>query len=192
MIDLAASPWKEVLIFALGCLVASIAFFAKRRIEGKGQAELLDRRAKVLAVHKSMKEEGLSLADLNRVEDELTRRREIEDQVVAEVANLAAEGPAPGETQAEMNVLAAADLAVAEAMLEKTLVEARMHCSDVPEALEEAQAAWRVYAEKEASYLASTFEGGSMYGMIVKTELERLSVVRIADLRKHLEWLRSL
>lgn len=194
MINLNESPYRELLLALALPGVAGIAYFFKRWYEGTAFSSQLDKRAKLLAIRKDLTAEGLTIADLDKFEGELTKRRknihQIEDEVVAELADQR-DGPRPGETQGELNILAGADLEISQALLAKALRELEMHCEDLP-LVQSAQKAWEKYAKAEAKYRASYCEGGSMHPLIYCSELESLTVARIADVRARTEWLKSL
>ena len=197
MVELATLPLKELGLLAVGSLLTSLAYFIKRWIEKKPLADVLERRAKALALHKSLKEQGLSLDDLDELEKDLTRRRrkvrDIEDEVSKELSELRYDGPKPGESQSDMNRLASADTDVANALLERVIIEMAMVCGDEQEPkLRSSQEAWQKYAVAEAKFRSSIFEEGTVYPTMYLSEIERLTVARIADLRAHLAWLKSL
>ena len=182
-----------VLIGAIGtALVGGAAYLIRRRIEGTAASSMLDRRTKVLTLHKTLKEAGLSVEDVDAFDAELTRRiakGAKEDEVAAELAQMA--GPGFGESQAEMNILAGAELNIARAVMNKALEELKMsNCNT--ELADQSQRAWTRFAEKEARLKASVVEGGSMYPLVYAAELERLTIARIADVREHTEYLRSI
>jgi uncharacterized protein YecT (DUF1311 family) len=201
MVNLSNLPWKEIFLVIATSLttavVGGVAYLIRRRIEGSSGASQLERRSKVLALHKELKTEGMTISDLDRLEDELSRRRKvahrIEDQVAAELAQQRNWQPAPGQSQAEMNILGGADLEISRAMLARAVLELEMHHgSSGVELLRAAQEAWEVYANAEAKFGASMFEGGTAYPTIFLSELERLTVSRVAQIRSHTDYLRKL
>ena len=60
------------------------------------------------------------------------------------------------------------------------------------ELADRAQEAWQRYSEDEARFRASVVKGGTMYPGLYASELERLTVARIAEVREHTEFLRSV
>lgn len=198
MVDLSSSPFKEILITLVTATLAVTAYFAMRKIERKNSSEIIDRQTKLLALHKTLKAEGVSVGDLEKLEQDLNNKRrdihKIEDQVAADVHRARLfDGPLPGQSQSEMNYLAAADLQIADAMLDKALAEAEMHCQpdEVPK-LQLAQSAWKTFANAEAAYRSLFCKGGTMYPTVFSSELERLTVSRIAELKAHVEWQKSM
>lgn len=185
-------PWKELGLLVAGGMLASVGYIAKRWVEGKSSSEIIERKTKALVLHSSLKDAGISLSELELFEAELTRRRQVEDEVTAELHE-SLQAVAPEETQAGMNRIAGADLQIANAMLEKALTEAEMQGDGAyAKQLNDSQKRWKAYAESEAAYRAAIFEGGTVYPTIHLTELEQLTVRRIADLRAHVKWLKSL
>lgn len=190
---LSDSPWREILLLLAGAGLACVGYFGKRWLEGASRTVRLDRRRKLLALHKELKSEGMTVTDLDSLEQELTTRRKVARQIEEQVAAEIAEAPRPGETQADMNVLAEADLDVSKAMLAKAVRELEIHASpDELEQLSKAQRAWQRYADTEAISRAAFYTGGSMYPMVYSYELEQITVARIADLRTRLEWLKEM
>jgi uncharacterized protein YecT (DUF1311 family) len=197
VVDLSSSPFKEILVTLITATLAVTAYFAVRKIERKNSIETIDRQTKLITLHKTLKAEGLSVKDLEMLEQDITNRRrgiqKIEDQVAADVHKARLDGPLPGQSQSEMNYLAAADLRIADAMLEKALAEAEMHCQpDEVEPLHAAQVAWTTFAQAEAAYRSLFCKGGSMYRTVYPSELERLTISRIAELKAHVEWQKEL
>jgi hypothetical protein len=148
--------------------------------EGASADTRLARRAKILELHGQLKSEGMAGADLDKLEDDLTKRRkarrQVEDQVAAEVAQkrIVYEGPCPGGSQSEMNRLAQADVDTANALLARALLELEMHSSTEEHArLRAAQESWNTYATVEAAYRAAWVVGGSMYPGVNRSELEQ-------------------
>jgi uncharacterized protein YecT (DUF1311 family) len=179
-----------------------IGYFARRRIERTAEKDAIDLKTKALDLYLKRQGANLSAADVDKLTADVSRRehvREIEDRVASEVAENSTqarhqEGPRPGETQADLNVLSAADLRVARAMHDRTLAEAEIHCGDSEQSLRilrASQAAWEAYATAEAEYLAFPEQGGTLYPTILHSVLERLTIARIADLKAHIEWLKS-
>lgn len=185
-------PWREIVSAGGGALLLALAYLAKRWWQGDHVSETLDRYTRALDLHQRLKSEGISTADLDALQSDLMktkRKRQIEDEISLEILE---QGPRPEETQGGMNRAATADLEIARAKLEKALVELDMYLAGEQGALlKGTQQGWSAYAEAEACLVAARFETGSIYPLVYAKELERLTVARIADLRAHLEWIKS-
>ena len=201
VLDFSSSPWKELATAIAVAAIAAGGYVGKRRIERKGDADALERRTKALALHKGMKEAGLTFDDLEKIEATSTkdfkrkRLHEVENQIAQAVHDRrATSGPGPGQSQSEMNHIAAADLKIAEAELERALLEAEMHCEDDEEraALQASQEAWKAFSTVEAKYLAQRISQGTIYPTIYLPEIERITIARAAQLKAHVEYLGSL
>lgn len=198
MVDITASPWKELLVALVTTVVTSIFFLAKRRIEGSAATEQLERQSALLDVRKKLRESGLTVKDLRSFEDELTKRHkknDTEDEVAAELAlgrSSSVDGSVIGETQAEMNILAGADLDIIRAMMAKAMHELVISASCNGDSFETSQKAWERYAKAEARARSVFCEGSSMYPSHCTAALKELTVSRIADIREQIKYLRSM
>ena len=188
---------REVAIFVGGAALSMGAYFARRWIQGDYAKEALERYSKTLDLHQALKASGLSVSDLDGMQGRLTdrrrRTRQIEDAVAHEVVADQSDDPSPGKSQDAMSALATADVQISRAKMKRALSELSfiIDAADVGE-LEASQKAWATYSEAQARLMASPHAGGSIYATIYASELEAPIVARIADLRAHLERLKSM
>lgn len=61
------------LVVAFPMVIAAAGYVLKRWIERRGRSERLKRRLQALALHKGLKREGLSIEDLDRLEDKAAK-----------------------------------------------------------------------------------------------------------------------
>jgi uncharacterized protein YecT (DUF1311 family) len=100
----------------------------------------------------------------------------------------AADCTAPA-TQIEMNSCAAADLAAADAELNRLYREVKVRLGNDPAALHLltlAQRAWIGYRDAECDFATSGVAGGSIYPTVQAGCLTRLTTDRVADFREYL------
>jgi uncharacterized protein YecT (DUF1311 family) len=197
MIDFTLSPWKELAVLLATSAFGIVGYIAKRTIEKKKNTDALDFKKKALDLHKLLQAEGLTLDDLHQIEQSMTQRksskRAIEDNVTTQVTIMSTKTPLPGETQSDMNRLRFADVDIAESLMQKALLEAEMHCNELEACkLRAAQDAWKAYSVAEAEFRSQSFEGGTMYPLMYASELEGMTIARIAELREYVEWVRKL
>jgi uncharacterized protein YecT (DUF1311 family) len=194
LLELLDITWRDLGLVALSAGVGSVGYLLTRRIERKPDKDRLELRSMILDLHTRLKAQGMTVTELDELGTALTERRKatrkIEDEVDAELAVRLAYEPRPEDTQAGMNQIAAADLKISRAMLAKLLTELEMYSEG--ESLKHAQKSWEAYAEAEARHRSSLYEGGTVYPLMYASELQSLIVSRIAELRAHLEWLKSL
>ena len=96
--------------------------------------------------------------------------------------------------QGEMNMEAGRRADVARQQMERAIVALErsgwMEASQGA-ALKRTQANWEKYAQAQAEFAASEFEGGSMAPLIYASELESVTVSRTAELKRMLEEMRE-
>lgn len=189
----------EILVPLVLLVLTGGGYLIKRRIEGARHAESIDKAAKLVALHAGMKEQGLTPESLMDFEKQLTMRRSklraIEDAVVIEVESKQHNPAFDSNTeqdeflsQVDMNEIASESLRVAQYVLDSTLdiVQDEMSESQV-KAIWATQRNWKKYAEAQAELVASLVEGGSMQPMIYASELERITIQRIAELEDYIK-----
>ena len=64
--------WEKIGFTVLGIVLTGIGYLMKRKIENRPRQEVLERHKTVLDIHKQMNEQGLSVDDLNNLEQILT------------------------------------------------------------------------------------------------------------------------
>jgi len=184
---------QEIILFILGAAFTSIAFLVKRWIQKDRLTEEISRKERLAHLAAKMAEHGMTLEDLQDLENSLIHKRqdlrEIEDTVTAE---LAAESRDLSHemTQLEMNEAASLSFKRANEKMENIIAKLKIyHMPSEFASLEEAQSVWETYRDKQASFAASQFEGGSMQPMIYSGELERITIERTALLRDYFEFI---
>jgi len=178
----------EVGIAVLAIIAGTIGYFGRRFIERHGTSERLDRAAKVLDLHKRMQRHNLSPADLDEIEDRLLaknqRIRIIEDQALLERA----EDTKAIVTQAEMNQQAMDAFGAADEKLNHLFARVNEALpNDLNSTFAKSQSAWTRYRDAQADLLAMQFEGGSMQPLVRASELERLTIARIAEIKDFID-----
>lgn len=135
---------EKLLLVLVGVVISSAGYFVKRMIEKRSQTDSLDRQQKILAITKSMKEQGLSIDDMKHLEAVLAGRAEA---IAKRTADLEGEAKSLVErkngqflSQAELSIRADANLKVAKAKVDQVLAELSMKLDDVERAaMNEAQ-----------------------------------------------------
>lgn len=189
--------FEKSLLLILGALVGAMSFMIKRRLERKPTLEALDVQARILAVHKEMKAQGLTKEDLSNLEIELITKPRAVQRFTGELEQAthplleATEGHFL--SQAEMNIRASNNLDIAKLKMDHILDELKL-LLDAPEheALLKAQLAWESYCVEQAEATAVSYRGGTIYSLIYLAEIERLTVERTARLQADLDELRRL
>src|SRR5437879_1286842 len=109
MPDWTSSPYKEALLFVGGNAFAAAAYFLKRWMQKDGDRERIELDAKTLELHRGLRQAGMSLEELRSFQLDFkakrAKARKIEENVAYEIALDHLDGPAPGESQAEMNTM---------------------------------------------------------------------------------------
>ena len=195
--DLSSIPLKDLTVLALGGFLGVGAYFAKRRIQGDKTKERLEHFGKALDLRQKLKAEGLTADDLQSTIDLVlatnTKRRSIEDRVTGEIVRQKIEIDGPVLCQTEMNFVAAMDLKIADARLERTLFDLKKHLGREKDSLiEESQTAWQNYAVAQSKLDALYCEGGTMYPTVRRASQEAITVKRIAEIEELLEYLKTL
>lgn len=193
---------QEAIISALLLFLGGFAgYFGKRFIEGAARSEHLDRAVRLLELRERMVALDVGPDDLDKFErDLITRRprlRAVEDALYSVVspntvpsdqAELASEFDIEGPSQAQINASAYSARLGAEITMKRLMERLRTELDpDKYEALEEVQARWQEYAEKQAELAGSAYQGGSMQPAAWAWETERLTIQRVAELQDHLD-----
>lgn len=173
---------------AVGAVMAALGYFGRRFVEKSGSIESIERAGKLVTLHEDMQRLGLSVSDLNSLEEQFfTRRprlRKIEDAIALEVRE---DGRMAFETQADMNANAGAAWKRSEEALNEVLARLKeILPADEFDEFWHVQEQWKAYSLLQAELYGKLFEGGSMRPMIVAGELERMTIQRTAELRDYL------
>lgn len=189
MFDLGWLLSKDLAVFVCGGAFTASGWLLKRWWQGDGAKEKLESRSKAVELHQKMQSLGLDVEGVDKIHATLSARRRLvrkNEDLLAEVFksdSASVFGDNPALSQRGMNAIAGASLKVAQAELERTLVEFSLnHVADNQE-LEASQNAWVAFSEAQASLLAAPSKGGSIYPLEYCSELEELTRSRIADLR---------
>jgi len=178
-------PWLVNLLLVVAA--GGGGFLLKRRIERRPEHERLERQEKVLAIRRAMRDQDVSVADLNQFERVLLGKDpetvEPDDEAVTAIADAAIAHGDRGLTQAELNELAHARWLRADSELRETVRKWR---AELPPSrqplLDEAQRAWESFRDAQASFAASSFEGGTIVPTIFSLARETLTRQRQLEL----------
>lgn len=181
---------KEVLLVLLGSLGTGLVWFVQRHVKKEPLTEAITRISATLDVRQRMREQGVTLTDLEKFQAEIMqRRRDNEDRLALELnAN------APFEegriiTQAEMNTEAAARFREAQNKMEFIIGELQPYFDGMERSrFSVVQAAWEDYRNQQAEYASFFAEGGSMQPLLRSAERERLTIERAAALQTELDF----
>lgn len=181
----------EFLFTAIGAVVG---YFGRRFVEKSARTEEIDRKAKLLDLHERMSKGNVTVEALTSFEEELltkTRRlRTIEDRLLPNpsLPSIDVEDEPALQTQSEMNQHAANRFAHTERELsgEVEAVEALLE-GDALSKFTASHKQWLKYRQKQAELAASFYEGGSMQPLVQVSEMERLTISRIAEIQDFIQ-----
>ena len=175
----------------LGGLLSAVAYFAKRWIEGKPQNETLDKHKKLLDIHKQMHEQGLDVDGLRNLETQLIGKANAIKKHTSELSEKREPLIAAQEenlTQLELNKRASERFEIAKQKLQEVIAGIDSRVGDKEsQALMNSQNAWEGYSVDQAMAAASSYDGGSMWSLVYFSELESLTIERIARLQAELD-----
>jgi uncharacterized protein YecT (DUF1311 family) len=175
----------------LGGLVPAVAYFAKRWIEGKPQNETLDKHKKLLEIHKQMHEQGLDVDGLRGLESQLLGKADAIKKHTLELTEKREPLIAAQEedvTQLELNQRASERFEIAKQKLQEVYAGIDSRVGDrESQALMNSQKAWEGYSVDQAMAVASSYDGGSMWSLVYFSELESLTIERMARLQAELD-----
>ncbi len=183
---------EKIIYILVGLLISSFGYLIKRLVEKKSEVEHLERRRNVLEIHKQMKDQGLELEDLLKLESQLTGKQNLisknKEEYQKEALPLLSEDEEHNLTQAELNERASQKFEKAKENLQIILKELSSKL-DKPEqeALKKAQQAWEEYSIEQAFSASSSYRDGSIYNLIYLTELEAITIDRAARLKAELD-----
>jgi len=183
---------EQIGLVILGAVVSAVAYFAKRWIEGKPQNETLDKHKKLLDIHKQMHEQGLDVDGLRNLEILLIGKANAIKKHTSELTDkyepLIADQDEENLTQLELNKRASERFEIARLKLQEVIagINARVD-GKKSQALVDSQSAWEDYSVDQALSAASCYDGGSMWSLVYFSELESLTIERIARLQAELD-----
>lgn len=189
--------YEKLIFILLGAFISGVAYLVKRFIEKKPASDALDRQKKILEINKQLSEQGLSVADLNKLEKVLTGKAELIDNasklIENETKSLLEKTDGKFLSQADINMRAETNLKIAKNNLEETLNELSCKIKGIERnALYASQKAWEDYSAKQAESASISYRGGSIYPLIYLSELESLTIERAARLQVELDELKRL
>jgi uncharacterized protein YecT (DUF1311 family) len=189
--------YEKLGFILLGACISGLGYLVKRFIEKKPESDTLDRQQKILEINKQLSEQGLSVADLNKLENALTGKSELIGKasklIENETKSLVEKTDGEFLSQAELHMRADTNLKIAKTKLEQTLNELSYKIEEIErDALLASQKAWEEYSAKQAESASISYRGGSIYPLIYLSELESLTVERAARLQVKLDELKRL
>lgn len=192
----------------LGGFLTGTAYLLKRWLEKKPVLEEIEKHQKLLALAKEMNEQQLSIEALRQLEQTIIRKpqaiqayiREIKEEIKkrTEKVEIAIYKPIHETkqiiTQTEMNEQAQREYIQAEQKLISTIEKLKEKISfDDAGLLDKIQESWKEFRDKQAVFTAHFYyRGGSMLPLIYYSELERLTVERVAALQNELDEISKL
>ena len=187
---------KDVVLLLLGGAGTALWFFWRRKAEQAPVFENIQKAEKLLSLKKELDATSYTVKDLKNLEDSLMGRAEaakILSESYEEEANRVRELELKNAmTQSEMNIAAAQAYQRAENRLLDTIEKFKAFYSpDEVLNFDEAQSAWRNYQMKNASFLASRYEGGTIKPLIYASALESAAVARIVELDAELKYMQD-
>ncbi len=188
---------NKLLFIIIGISITGIGYLIKRSIEKRSNAETLERRKKVLEIHKQMNEQGLDFSTLIKLESQLvSKQKSIAKNTLEFEQNSKSLVNSQSKellTQNELNARASQKFEDAKAKLQIILeqLSSKLGKSE-KEALKKSQIAWEEYSIEQAFSASSSYSQGSIYPLIYFSELESLTLERAARLKAELDELIKL
>ena len=181
----------EFLFTAIGAVVG---YFGRRFVEKSGRTEEIDRKAKLLDLHERMSKGNVTVEALTSFEKELLsktlRLRTIEDRLLPSpsLPSIDVDYEPVFQTQAELNQHAANRFAHIERELsgEVEAVEALLE-DDALSKCTATHKQWLNSRQEQAELAASFYVGGSMQPLMQISEMERLTISRIAEIQDFIQ-----
>jgi uncharacterized protein YecT (DUF1311 family) len=182
----------QALLILLGALLSAAGFMLKRRIEGRGTIEVVEKTERLLSLRDKLKVSGTTVEELGAFESLLLGRAEVAAKVALEYEHRAVEeiesGADHGLTQTELNIRANEAAQRADVKLKMLIseLESFMRPEELA-ALHEAQAAWENYRQKHVEFCGEQYRGGSIRPMIHGIAFESVTINRIVELDSELQ-----
>lgn len=187
----------KALLILLGALISAAGFMFKRRIEGRGTIEVVEKNEKLLSLQNKLKASGTTIEELDAFEALLLGRAEGAAKVALEYEHRAVQEielvTNHGQTQTDMNIRANEAARRADEKLKRLIPEFETFMG--PEeltALREAQSAWENYRQKHVEFCGEQYRGGSIRPMIHGIAFESVTINRIVELESELQELKRL
>jgi uncharacterized protein YecT (DUF1311 family) len=191
------SEWaKDVVLLLLGGAGTALWFFWRRKAEQAPVFENIQKAEKLLSLRRELDSTNYTVADLKNLEDVLMGRAEAAKELslsYEEEARQLRELESRGAmTQQDMNVAASRAYQRAEGRLEEVISQMKdFYSPEQCQQFDEANAAWREYQKKNAKFLASRYEGGSIQPLIRASALEGVAIARIVELEAELKFMKD-
>lgn len=187
----------DALLVLLGALLSALGFVGKRRLEGRGSLDAIEKHEKLLSLRERLRESGTTLEELSTLEQALLGRAESAAKVALDFERSAVELISSVEgielTQTDMNIQAGEAAARADVRLDEVYAElTRQLGAREAEALRRAQAAWGAYREQHVAYCGEQYRGGSIRPLILGIAHESVTVARAVELERDLEEIKAL
>jgi uncharacterized protein YecT (DUF1311 family) len=179
---------EKLLFVVLGAVLSGLAYLLRRRIEKRPEFDALDKHQKLLNIHKEMSDRKISVEDLRLLEKALLRNASTTEKhaegMQERLVPALKQGIQEGISQAGLTERASTRVKTAEAKLEQVVQELALSLEpESKDALIAAHKAWKVYSIRQAELVASGFIGGTIYPIVYYSELEALTISRIAALQ---------
>ena len=190
------SLWKSIVLLIFGGIITELFLFFRRNWTGSEKDQKIARAERLLAVNEKRLEQNLEWNDLDEIEHNLLAKRQshlrnIEDEYTEKRAiahDVADDDLSEDMNQAEMNALAQDSYFQAQTALRHLSDDvSEILDDDEREIFDQTVLTWDEYASCQAKLLASVVSGGSMEPLIRYTELDRLTIARIAELSELFE-----
>ena len=188
---------NKILFVIIGISISGIGYLIKRLIEKRSNVETLERRKNVLEIHKQMKDQGLEIPDLLKLESQLVSKQKSiaknTQEYEQESKPLVNSQSEESLTQNELNERANQKFEDAKAKLQIILEQLLSKLDKTEkEALKKSQRTWEEYSIEQAFSASSSYRQGSIYPLIYFSELESLTLERAARLKAELDELIKL
>lgn len=197
--QLISSNWWPILLPLGYGIFRFVEYLLKRKVEGAGESRDMDALHKALDLREKLARQNMSLDDLKAFRNQALGKSaqtaaDTAEHYIARAQYLAnateensrAEWP-EAQTQADMNMQAAAQFTMAEDELTSLVIETMAGLGpEDAEAFQHVQDSWHAWRAAEAEWESKMWEGGSIRPLMVSTKLEQLTRERIAAL--HVAW----
>ena len=162
----------------------AVGFLIQRILRKDSLSESLARTQQVLNINKELRDQNLSVSEIQDLQEKLTKRREAFVRA-SETRKQLKPRPNEGDTQYELNVIAGANFQKADAELRIALVTLEgMLGPERALTLDASQKHWERFRDAQAEMVSSRYKGGSIMSLIRGQELELLTLERIEQLRR--------
>lgn len=170
--------WSSIAAFLAGAGVTAIGYFAKRKIERRGELEDLELKERLLRIGRELRDQDIRPQDLKDLKTFMAAHNSQgkPDSLTSSTGKIL--------TQAEMNQLSYEEFEKSELEL-KQIYERLTGALSASERqrLDESQKAWLRYRNQQVAFAGSLYEGGSIQPLIHNIEAQTLTNERVKDLR---------